>query len=91
MILAALVLAILTLGPIGAVLVRAGGLGDLAPGDLQALRFTVFQATLSGLFSVALAIPVARALARQTFWGRGLLVSLMGAPFILPVIVAVMG
>ena len=33
----------------------------------------------------------ARALARRRFAGRGLLVTLMGAPFLLPVIVAVLG
>jgi thiamine transport system permease protein len=84
-------LAALTLGPIALVLWRAGGLGALAPGDGQALRFTLLQAVLSAGFSVALAVPVAKALARQRFPGRGLLVALMGAPFILPVIVAVMG
>ncbi|KUF12575.1 hypothetical protein [Pseudoponticoccus marisrubri] len=85
------VLAALTLGPIAAVLIRAGGLATLGPGDWQALRFTLWQAFLSALFSTVLAIPVARALARRRFRGRGLLVALMGAPFILPVIVAAMG
>ena len=61
------------------------------PSDWAALRFTVLQALLSALFSVVLAVPVARALARRKFRGRGLLVTLMGAPFILPVIVAVIG
>ncbi|SMX38908.1 hypothetical protein [Maliponia aquimaris] len=88
---AALALACLTLGPVGVVLARAGGLGALGPGDWQALRFTVWQALLSAVFSVALAVPVAKALARRRFAGRGLLVTLLGAPFILPVIVAVMG
>ncbi|MEP1767385.1 MAG: thiamine/thiamine pyrophosphate ABC transporter permease ThiP [Sulfitobacter sp.] len=64
---------------------------SLTPGDWAALRFTVWQAVLSALFSVVLAIPVARALARRRFFGRGLLVTLLGAPFILPVIVAVFG
>jgi thiamine transport system permease protein len=36
-------------------------------------------------------VPVARALARRRFVGRGALVTLLGAPFILPVIVAVLG
>ncbi|QRF65524.1 thiamine/thiamine pyrophosphate ABC transporter permease ThiP [Ponticoccus alexandrii] len=84
-------LAALTLGPIALVLWRAGGLGALGPGDWLALRFTLVQAVLSAGVSVALAVPVAKAFARQRFWGRGLLVALMGAPFILPVIVAVMG
>ncbi|MEM6372191.1 MAG: thiamine/thiamine pyrophosphate ABC transporter permease ThiP, partial [Pseudomonadota bacterium] len=61
------------------------------PADWATLRFTLWQAFLSGLFSVVLAIPVARALARRRFVGRSLLVTLLGAPFILPVIVAVMG
>jgi thiamine transport system permease protein len=84
-------LASLTLGPVAVVLLRAGGLGALAPGDLAALRFTLVQAAISAAVSVALAVPVARALMRQRFPGRAALVALMGAPFILPVIVAVMG
>ena len=63
----------------------------LQPADWAAIRFTVWQAILSAVFSVALAIPVARALARRRFPGRGALVILLGAPFILPVIVAVLG
>ncbi|MFW2541320.1 thiamine/thiamine pyrophosphate ABC transporter permease ThiP [Primorskyibacter sp. 2E107] len=84
-------LALLTLGPIAVVLIRAEGFGALRPGDLAALRFTLWQALLSGLFSCVFAVPVARALARRRFAGRGVLVALLGAPFILPVIVAVMG
>jgi thiamine transport system permease protein len=49
------------------------------------------QAALSALVSVLAAIPVARALARRRFTGRRVFVALMGAPFILPVIVAVLG
>ncbi|KIN68013.1 Thiamin ABC transporter membrane component [Sulfitobacter donghicola DSW-25 = KCTC 12864 = JCM 14565] len=64
---------------------------SLTAGDWAALRFTVWQAGLSALFSVVLAIPVARALARRRFFGRGVLITLLGAPFILPVIVAVFG
>lgn len=59
--------------------------------DWAAVRFTLLQAVLSALFSVALAIPVARALARRQFFGRQALIVLLGAPFILPVIVAVLG
>lgn len=61
------------------------------PGDWAALRFTVHQAFWSAGLSVLLAIPVARALARRRFVGRGVLVTLLGAPFILPVVIAVMG
>jgi len=88
---AALALLALALLPLVAVLVRAGGLPALAPADWAALRFTVSQAFVSAFVSVALAVPVARALARRRFAGRGALITLLGAPFILPVIVAVMG
>ncbi len=87
---AAVVLA-LTLGTLGAVAWRAEFAARLDPSDWAAVRFTLLQATLSALISVALAIPVARALARRRFAGRGVLITLLGAPFILPVIVAVLG
>ncbi|KPP89089.1 MAG: ABC-type thiamine uptake system permease component ThiP [Rhodobacteraceae bacterium HLUCCA08] len=87
---AALVLAVIV-GPIVAVAMRAEGLGTLGPAGRGALRFTIWQAAVSALVSVALAIPVARALARRRFPGRGLLLTLLGAPFILPVIVATFG
>lgn len=83
--------ALLTLGPAVAVLIRTEGPVTLGPADWAAVRFTVGQAALSALFSVALAIPVARALARRRFPGRETIVTLLGAPFLLPVIVAVMG
>ena len=63
----------------------------LSAADWAAIRFTVLQALLSAAISVGLAVPVARALARRRFPGRGLVVTLLGAPFILPVIVAVLG
>lgn len=81
----------LTLGTLLAVALRAEVGRGLAPGDWAAIRFTVTQAVVSALVSVALAIPVARALARRRFRGRRALVVLLGAPFILPVIVAVLG
>lgn len=59
--------------------------------EWQAIRFTVFQAFWSALISVVLAVPLARALARRRFIGRDILITLLGAPFILPVIVAVLG
>lgn len=65
--------------------------GAPAPADWAALRFTLGQAALSALLSVALAVPLARALARRAFPGRALLVTLLGAPFLLPSLVAVLG
>jgi thiamine transport system permease protein len=88
--LAAAVVLALCLGTLVPLLLRAGGV-SLAPSDLAALRFTLVQAFLSAVLSCLAAIPVARALARRRFRGRGLLISLLGAPFILPVIVAILG
>lgn len=82
------------------VVVCAAGLGiatridsemSLGAGDWAALQFTLWQSVLSAFFSILFAIPVARALARRQFFGRTVLVTLLGAPFILPVIVAVLG
>lgn len=82
---------LLTLGTLAAVALRAEVGHGLSAGDWAAIRFTLGQAAVSALVSVALAVPVARALARRRFRGRGVLVMLLGAPFILPVIVAVLG
>lgn len=84
-------LAALVLGTLAVVAWQARGLSALGPWDLRAVWFTLWQAAVSATLSAALAVPVARALARRRFAGRRLLVTLLGAPFILPVIVAVMG
>ena len=86
----AAVLAFLTLGT-AAVVASQARTWALAPADWAALRFTLWQAAWSAAVSVALAIPVARALARRRFWGRSAMIRLMGAPFLLPVVVAVLG
>jgi thiamine transport system permease protein len=88
---AAVLVAVLILSALGAVVSRATGDFALSPSDWAAVRFTIWQAFLSALVSCFLAVPVARALARRRFWGRGFLITLLGAPFILPVIVAVLG
>lgn len=90
-IVAAGLVAAVVLGALGAVFWRAGGGVSPGPADWAAVRFTVLQALVSATLSLVLAIPVARALARRRFPGRGLLVTLLGAPFLLPVIVAVLG
>ncbi|MFN5997931.1 MAG: thiamine/thiamine pyrophosphate ABC transporter permease ThiP [Paracoccaceae bacterium] len=86
----AVLLLALVLAPVAAVAWRGAGL-SLAPADWSAIRFSATQALLSAAFSTLLAIPVARALARRRFPGRGLLITLMGAPFLLPAVVAVLG
>ncbi|MFT6674815.1 MAG: thiamine transport system permease protein [Sulfitobacter sp.] len=88
---AAALVVVLVLAALLAVLSRAEPGAGVPRSDWVAVRFTVWQAVLSALISVVLAVPVARALARRRFVGRGVLVTLLGAPFILPVIVAVLG
>ncbi len=83
-------LALLNFGALGAVAWRADGAGALRAADWAAVRFTLVQATLSAGLSLALAVPLARALARRRFAGRGVLITVMGAPFILPTLVAVL-
>lgn len=56
------------------------------------LRFTLLQAALSTLLSLAFAIPVASALARQRrFPGRIWLIRLMAVPMGLPVLIGALG
>lgn len=88
---AAISVAALVFLSFGAVILRAEGWSGLTLVEWGALRFTLLQATLSAAFSVILAVPVARALARRQFPGRRVLILLLGAPFILPVIVAILG
>ena len=55
-------------------------------------RFTLIQAGLSTLFSVALAIPLSSAIARRRdFFGRAWLIRLLALPLGLPQIVAALG
>ncbi|MEL6586482.1 MAG: thiamine/thiamine pyrophosphate ABC transporter permease ThiP [Pseudomonadota bacterium] len=90
-VLATVLVAASLLCPLIAVAWRAEGWAGLDRGDWSALRFTLWQAAASAALSVLFAIPVARALARRTFPARGTVILLLGAPFILPVIVAVLG
>jgi len=73
--------------------IESGGDTTLAdPYLLRVLRFTLLQATLSTLLSVALAMPIARALARQPrFPGRLWLIRLMAVPMGLPVLIGALG
>ena len=58
---------------------------------LRVVIFTLVQATLSTVLSILLAIPVARALARRQFLGRGFVLRLFALPLALPAIVAILG
>ena len=84
------VLAALVLGTALALALRADRF-SLRPAEWAALGFTLKQAALSALLSGLLAIPTARALHRRRFPGRGAMVALIGAPFLLPTVVAVIG
>ncbi|MBO68595.1 MAG: thiamine/thiamine pyrophosphate ABC transporter, permease protein [Acidiferrobacteraceae bacterium] len=54
--------------------------------------FSIWQAVLSTVLSVGIAIPVARAFARQQdFIFRDLLLKLLGLPVVTPIIVAIFG
>lgn len=88
---AALAVAALVLLPVAVVWSAAATGGSVRSQDWSAIRFTLLQAALSAGISVALAVPVARALWHRRFPGRRLLILAMGAPFILPAIVAVFG
>ncbi|MDZ7905467.1 MAG: thiamine/thiamine pyrophosphate ABC transporter permease ThiP [Cypionkella sp.] len=65
--------------------------GAVSPADWAALRFTILQAALSATCTCLLAIPLARALHRRCFWGRGALIKMLSAPFVLPTLAAIMG
>ena len=65
-ILAAFVIAALILGTLAIVAAAAPKGRSLGPSDLAAVRFTVSQALLSASLSIIAALPVARALSRQS-------------------------
>jgi thiamine transport system permease protein len=83
-------IAALTLGS-AAITAAQAPVWAFGPADGAALRFTLLQAALSAVVSCALAVPLARALARRRFPGRTVLIRLLAAPFLLPVVVAVLG
>jgi thiamine transport system permease protein len=53
--------------------------------------FSFYQAFISTLLSVGLAIPVAHALSRRHFFGKALLLKLFATTLVLPVLVGVFG
>jgi thiamine transport system permease protein len=54
-------------------------------------RFSFYQATLSTLLSVGLAIPLSVALSRRQFFGKTWLIKIFSVTLVLPVLVAVYG
>ncbi|MDV7105635.1 thiamine/thiamine pyrophosphate ABC transporter permease ThiP [Vibrio sp. TH_r3] len=61
------------------------------PYYLHVTKFSFYQALLSTVFSVGLAIPVAHALSRRQFMGKSLLLKLFSCTLVLPVLVGVFG
>lgn len=54
-------------------------------------QFSFYQAGLSTLLSVLLAIPISHALFRRDFWGKTLLLKLFATTLVLPILVAIFG
>ncbi|WP_434997216.1 thiamine/thiamine pyrophosphate ABC transporter permease ThiP [Vibrio scophthalmi] len=54
-------------------------------------QFSFYQSFLSTLLSVGLALPVAHALSKRDFKGKGLLLKLFSSTLVLPVLVGVFG
>ena len=88
---AALFLGLMILGPLIVLVLMADHNFIVSNLNWSALNFTIFQASCSAFLSVAIGWPLARSLARQNFRGKQLLILLLGAPFILPVLVAILG
>jgi thiamine transport system permease protein len=61
------------------------------PYYLYITKFSLYQAFLSTLLSISLAIPTAYALSRRQFIGRDLLLKLCATTLVLPVLVGVFG
>jgi thiamine transport system permease protein len=96
-VLAALFLAVFLLYPLATILLRSGS-SALAveavvgnPYYRERLAFTTFQALLSTLLTVVLALPSALLFARFDFPGKRLLRSLFLVPFVMPTVVAAIG
>ena len=83
-----------TLGPLAALLSQPGTTTMLLWQDSYLLHvawFSLKQAALSTLFSLLLAVPLARALFHRQFPGKTLLLHLFGLSQVLPVIIALFG
>ncbi|MBW3697458.1 thiamine/thiamine pyrophosphate ABC transporter permease ThiP [Vibrio sp. T187] len=91
----AILIATFVVSSVGALLSNAPSL-DISqvwsdPYYWHVTKFSFYQAFLSTLLSVGLAIPVAHALSRRQFFGRSLLLKLFASTLVLPVLVGVFG
>jgi len=88
----AVFLAVFFLWPLTAIIARglsAGALADALtdPGLRRVAWFTLWQAALSTMLTVLVALPGAYALSRFRFRGRAIVVALVTVPFVLPTVV----
>ncbi len=88
--------ALIMVGAFAGLLAEAGQVDVLAalknPRTRAIIGFTLWQAGLSTLLSVVLAVPLARALARRgRFFGRRLLIRISSISLIIPSMVVVLG
>ncbi|WP_107851787.1 thiamine/thiamine pyrophosphate ABC transporter permease [Oceanimonas marisflavi] len=84
----------LTAVPIAALLMQGGSNAAQVFTDpylRHVVWFSFYQAALSTLISLGLALPLAQALSRRRFPGRNLLLRLFGLTLVLPVILVVFG
>ena len=88
---ATLFLGLVIFGPLIVLILMADQNFIISNSNWAAIKFTILQATCSAFLSVVIGWPLARSLARQNFKGKQLLILLLGAPFILPVLVAILG
>ena len=86
-------LAFFFLVPLGKILLVMASRNGLvsANGILQPLWFTIWQAALSMLLTLALGLPAAYIFARYDFAGKGVVRLLTTLPFILPTVVVAAG
>ena len=91
-------LCVFFLWPVGAILGRGltnDGSLDLSPlGDIlrdsslrHVVTFTIWQAALSTVATLAIGLPAAAVLSRYRFRSRGLMVAILTMPFVLPTVV----
>lgn len=90
------VIAALTLLPLATLLLEAGAVSWQAvlaePYTQRVIRFSLYQALLSTLLSLGLALPVALALAHTPrFRGRTFIIGLFSLSLVIPAIVAIYG
>lgn len=86
-----ILLILLTLGTLTVILFHSHSDFELTSTDFKVIKFTLYQAGISALISSILGMFLARSLMRQSFVGKSVLITILGAPFILPTVVAILG